>query len=95
MNGVSDMVLAMATPVVLGLLAFAIGLAAIRLLRGPSLPDRVVALDLVGTLAVGSIAVYAILEGEPVYLNVSLVLALLMFIGTVAYAYYIEKGARK
>ncbi|MBX3363824.1 MAG: cation:proton antiporter [Phycisphaeraceae bacterium] len=85
-------VLAFAVPVALGGLGLAIALASWRLLRGPSLPDRVVALDLIGTIAVGAIAVYAILEDEPIYLIVSVVVALLMFIGTVAFAYYMQKG---
>lgn len=80
--------------IALALLSGAIALAAVRLLRGPSLPDRVVALDLIGTLAVGAAAVYAILESEPIYLIVSVVLALLLFVGTVAFAYYLEKGAK-
>lgn len=79
------------------LIAFAILLAAValafvRLVRGPSLPDRVVALDLMSTLAVGIIAVYAIATDQPVFLDVAIVLALIAFLGTVAFARYVEKG---
>jgi multicomponent Na+:H+ antiporter subunit F len=67
-------------------------LAVIRLIRGPSLPDRVVALDLVATLAVGMIAVYAIATDQEVFLRDAIVLAVVAFLGTVAFAYYVEKG---
>lgn len=66
-------------------------LAFVRLVRGPSLPDRVVALDLIATLMIGIVAIYAIAIGEPVFLDLALVLALLSFLGTIAFARYIER----
>ena len=50
----------------LAMTSIAVVLAVMRLLRGPSLPDRVVALDLIGTLSVGLIAAYDILTEQPV-----------------------------
>lgn len=79
---------------VVAILGLAILLVVFRLLRGPTLPDRVVALDMIATLAAGAIAVYAILVGQPVFLFVAIVLALVMFVGTVAFAFYLEKGVR-
>ncbi|MBM4460868.1 MAG: cation:proton antiporter [Chloroflexi bacterium] len=73
------------------LLTIAVILAFVRLVRGPSLPDRVVALDLIATLMIGIIAVYAIATDEPVLLDLAIVLALISFLGTVAFAYYIER----
>jgi multicomponent Na+:H+ antiporter subunit F len=67
-------------------------LALIRLVLGPSIPDRVVALDLIAGLATGLIAVYAIHTDQPVFLRAAIVLALLSFLGTIAFAYYVEKG---
>lgn len=93
MNGEHDAILSFAISASLIIVAVSVALATVRLFRGPSLPDRVVALDLIGTIAVGGIAIYAIAEGQPVFLNVSMVLALLMFIGTVAFAYYMHKGS--
>jgi multicomponent Na+:H+ antiporter subunit F len=78
--------------VVLVVLDAALLLAFVRLWRGPSLPDRVVALDLSGSLVVGIIAVYGILAGQPVFLDVAIALALVAFLGTVAYARYVERG---
>ncbi len=76
---------------VLPLLSLAVLMAFVRLARGPSLPDRVVALDLLSTLAIGMIAVYAIITDRPVVLDVAIVLGLLAFLGTVAFARYLEK----
>lgn len=77
--------------VVLPVLSLAIALAFIRLVRGPTLPDRVIALDLIGTLGMGMISVYAIARNLPVLLDVAIVLALLSFLGTVAFARYLER----
>ncbi|GAB4422204.1 MAG: cation:proton antiporter [Anaerolineae bacterium] len=79
--------------VALPLLSIASVLAFVRLVRGPSLPDRVVALDLLITIGVAFIAVYAITMGQPVFLDVAIVLALTSFLGTIAFAYYVERTA--
>ena len=76
----------------LGLLLFAMFLAFARLVRGPSLPARVVALDMMASLAVGIIAVYAVATDQTIFLDVASVLALIGFLGTVAFAYFVEKG---
>lgn len=80
------------TIIVFGLLAAAMLLAVLSLVRGPSLPMRVVSLDLLSSLSVGFIAAYAVVTGQPLFLDVALVLSLVSFLGTVALAYYIEKG---
>jgi len=78
--------------VTFGLLILAIFVAFVRLVRGPSLPARVVALDLMGSLVVGFIAIYAVAADQPIFLDVAIALALIGFLGTVAFAYFIEKG---
>jgi multicomponent Na+:H+ antiporter subunit F len=78
--------------VILVLLSVAILLAFSRLTRGPSLADRVVALDLITSLVVGVIAIYSVATAEPIFLDIALVLALITFLGTVAFARFIEKG---
>ena len=80
-----------ASVIALAMLSVALVLAFIRLARGPSLPDRVVALDLISILAAGMTAVYAIAAEQPVFLDVALVLALISFLGTVAFARYLER----
>lgn len=72
------------------LLAITILLSFIRLLRGPTLPDRVVALDMLTSVAIALTAVYAILTDQPVFLDVATVLALISFLGTIAFARYID-----
>ena len=62
----------------------------LRLLLGPSLSDRVVALDLVSYQSIALILIYAVFMGRPGFLDVALVLALVAFFGTVALAGYIE-----
>lgn len=63
-----------------------------RLLRGPTLPDRVVAFDLFASLGVGIIAVYGVVNGLTVFLDVAIIVALVGFLGTVGFARYLEKG---
>lgn len=75
----------------LNVLALAMLVAMMRLLKGPSLADRVVALDLIAALAVGIIAVYAIWTGQPMLLRAAIVVALVVFVGTVAFALFLEK----
>jgi multicomponent Na+:H+ antiporter subunit F len=78
--------------VIFGLLITAIFLGFIRLVHGPSLADRVVALDLIAILSVGVIALYAVYQDQTVFIDVAVVLALIGFLGTIAFAYFIEKG---
>ena len=80
--------------VVYTMLSVALLLAFVRLARGPSLPDRVVALDLISVITVGIIAAYAIDAGQRVFLDAALVVALIAFLGTVAFARYVERRAR-
>jgi multicomponent Na+:H+ antiporter subunit F len=80
-----------ALTVILPALTVAILLVFLRLVRGPKLPDRVVALDLLATIGMGVLAVYAIATDQQVLLDVAVVLALISFLGTVAFAYYVEQ----
>ncbi|HSG73065.1 MAG TPA: monovalent cation/H+ antiporter complex subunit F [Planctomycetaceae bacterium] len=80
------------TDAVLMLLGLSLMLTFLRLILGPTLPDRVVALDLIGIITAGIIGVLAIENEQPVYLIVAVVLALIAFIGTIAFAFYIAKG---
>jgi multicomponent Na+:H+ antiporter subunit F len=81
-----------AQSVVLPLLALACVLAVVRLLRGPHLADRVVALDLLTAAAAGVAATYAVATDQTVYLDVAVLLALVSFVGTVAFARYVERA---
>lgn len=75
------------------LLQLSLGLicAFIRLARGPYLPDRVIALDLISVLAMGFIVAYAVRFNQPNFIDVAIILAIISFLGTVAFAYYLER----
>ena len=86
-----DGLLAWAVYFTLAALSLSLAVAFARLLRGPSLPDRVVTLDFVAYLVMGFLGAYAILREREVYIDAALVLGLLAFLGTVALARYIEQ----
>jgi multicomponent Na+:H+ antiporter subunit F len=75
-------------------LAIALLCALVRLLRGPQLPDRVVALDLMGNFAVALICVLSVVFETPALLAVGVVMALILFLGTVAFAVYLDRRVR-
>ena len=77
--------------VTLATLGLALLLAFIRLVKGPSLPDRIVASDLFGVLVVGLIVVLAGRSGVQATLDAAIVIAMIGFLGTVAYATYVER----
>jgi multicomponent Na+:H+ antiporter subunit F len=77
--------------VALTLLAVAAGLTFIRLAKGPTLPDRVIAIDLIGVLMVCLLVVMAGMTAQQAFLDVAMVVALISFVGTVAYSRYIER----
>jgi multicomponent Na+:H+ antiporter subunit F len=86
-------VLAVVEPVVFVMIGVAVLLVFVRLVRGPSLSDRVIALDLIAVLAVGLIAMVAFEADQPVFLDAGIALALVAFLGTVAFARYLERRA--
>lgn len=77
--------------IILPILTISVILTFIRLYKGPNIVDRVIALDLIITIGIGIITVYSIRTGQEVLLDVAIILALIAFLGTVAFAYYIEK----
>ncbi len=81
--------------IILPILAVSAVLIFVRFLMGPKLSDRVVALDLLITTGIGIIAVYSIITNQPTFLDIAMILALIAFLGTVAFSYYIEKKRRK
>ncbi|EON76749.1 Na(+) H(+) antiporter subunit F [Lunatimonas lonarensis] len=77
--------------IILPVLAVCTVIIFVRFLKGPTLSDRVVALDLLLTTGIGIIAVYSILTDQPSFLDIAMILALIAFLGTVAFSYYLEK----
>ena len=76
----------------LAILAVAAGVTFIRLVKGPTLPDRVIAIDLIGVLMVCILVVTAAATAQQALLDVAMVVALISFVGTVAYARHIERS---
>ena len=78
--------------ITLATLGVALIVSFVRLVKGPTLPDRVVAMDLIGVLVVGLIVVLAGRSGVRATLDAAIVIALVGFLGTIAYATYVERG---
>jgi multicomponent Na+:H+ antiporter subunit F len=85
-------VLTASLAVSLTMLSLAAGLTFVRLLKGPTLPDRVIAIDLIGVLMVCILVVTAAGTAQQAFLDVAMVVALISFVGTVAYSRYIERS---
>jgi multicomponent Na+:H+ antiporter subunit F len=76
----------------LAYLVFSISLilAFIRLAKGPSLPDRVVALELIASIVVVMIGVHAIDTGVSAYLDIAIVMALTAFLAAIGFARFVQ-----
>ncbi len=77
--------------IILPILTFSVLLIFYRFLKGPSISDRVIALDLLITTGIGIIAIYSIVSEQSTFLDIAMILALIAFLGTVAFSYYLEK----
>ena len=76
------------------MLSLATILVFIRFLKGPSIVDRVVSFDLMVTIGIAGIVVYSILTSQATFLDIAMVVALIGFLSTVAFSYYLEKRNR-
>lgn len=74
------------------ILALSMILAAVRFVRGPSIPDRAMAFDVIIIHVVGLIALYSLLVDETLLIDAIIIVAVLGFLTTVAIARYIEGG---
>lgn len=76
-----------------GAMMISFALTMFRLLRGPTLADRVVALDMLALLGIAFIGAFSIATAEYAFLDVAIALALVGFLATVAFARYVYRGA--
>jgi len=74
------------------IMSLALILTFVRVVRGPSLPDRVVALELFSTTVVGLVGVYAIKSDVASFLDAAIVIALMGFLAAIAFARFLERG---
>jgi multicomponent Na+:H+ antiporter subunit F len=84
-------ILNIASLIAFGIIAMGMILSFIRLFIGPSVPDRIVALDLIASLSIGMILTLVLYSSEPVYLDIAIFIALIVFIGTVAISKYLKR----
>lgn len=82
--------LTIATNITFVILSATLILAFYRILKGPSLPDRVIAIDILAYVVIGFIATFCVAVNQPIYLDIALVLALIAFLSTIAFARYIS-----
>lgn len=87
--GIADNFLETACLVAFGMLIASFFLTVLRLVRGPSTADRVMALDFLFTLGIAFIGVYVVSTGRQLYLDIAIALGLVGFLATVAYARYV------
>lgn len=80
-------------PLLVALLAVSAALVLLRLVRGPTGADRVVAIDALTLLGVAAIAAVSLLTAQAVFLDVAVVLALVSFLGTVGFALLFRKDS--
>jgi len=81
--------LALAANISLGILTLAFLLTVLRIVLGPTLPDRVLGLDMLVSVGIGYIAVVAISTGQFLYLDIAISLGLVGFLATVAFARFV------
>ncbi|MBZ7920881.1 cation:proton antiporter [Ensifer adhaerens] len=84
-----DQIEALATGFALIALSVALLITVWRIIRGPTLPDRVLGLDMLVAIAIGLIAVVAIRTGFNLYIDIAIALGLVGFLATVAFARFI------
>lgn len=77
------------------LLVAALAVGGWRLFRGPSITDRVVALDLIAGVVLSFALIVALESGRSLFVTVSLAISVVSFIGTIAIARHMEKGGRQ
>lgn len=76
----------------LTLFMVAIALLLYRIIKGPTLPDRAIAIDTMGVNLISAIAIVSIVLKTKAFLEAILILGVLAFIGTIAFSKYIERG---
>ncbi len=63
-----------------------------RVIKGPTVPDRVIAVDAMTTVIVVMLGVYSFVQGSVFFMDVALVLSIISFVGTVTISKYLDEG---
>ena len=78
--------------IILGLFLLCFVMALIRVIKGPTAPDRVVGLDTINTVVIAAMVVFGFTFNEVIYIDVAIVYAMLSFISTLYIAKYLKGG---
>lgn len=78
--------------IVLAFLLLAVLMSIIRVIKGPTAPDRIVGLDTINTIVIVSMILFGAAVNDVIYIDVAIVYALLSFISTLFIAKYLEGG---
>ncbi|WP_373496747.1 cation:proton antiporter [Aquiflexum sp.] len=81
--------------ILIPILGLSLILVFIRFLKGPSIGDRVISLDMLILISIGIIAVYSMQNDQSTFLDIAMLFALIAFLGTVAFAYFMEQREKK
>lgn len=73
------------------ILLVAFALAFYRLVKGPKINDRILALDLIASIVMGFILIYSVLIKKVVYFDIAIIISLISFVGTVAISTYLRQ----
>ena len=84
--------LGIAVPVALGFMTLAVALNLWRLLRGPDLPDRILALDTLAINAIALVILFDIVVGNAISFEAALLIAMMGFVGTAALCKFLLSG---
>lgn len=77
------------------LLLLALILALVRLIKGPSINDRIASMDLIASIVIGFILVYSVVINKAMYIDIVIVISLISFIGTIAISTYLKQKNTK
>ncbi|MFV3333809.1 K+/H+ antiporter subunit F [Pseudomonas sp. NY15437] len=84
--------LGLVIPICLALLGIAVLLTVARLIRGPSVADRILALDTLSVEAIALIVLFGIWKGSGLYFEAALLIAVMGFVSTVALCKFLLRG---
>lgn len=83
------------TYIILPMIAIAILLIGYRFVKGPTISDRIICVDMLFTLGTALIAIYSIKMKNPIFLDIALMFALIAFLSTIAFSYFLVNRDKK
>jgi multicomponent Na+:H+ antiporter subunit F len=79
----------------IGILIFTVALVLYRLVIGPSIADRVTAFDVLTSITIGLLSVFAIMSDKILYIDAIFILSFVAFFGAIAFSYYMKKRIKR